>query len=132
MCGLLDRNDGLIRLVRIGRSHLDRDQLQHRFIPRVGFFRRKLGRFSLGDCGLGRRFRFDHTRFDGFGYGRCRDLGRRVGLIAFREFISSTLTALQPCGLEIHDLELDVQAFNVQLPRLRIIPLDEFDPVRYL
>lgn len=59
-------------------------------------------------------------------------LGRRVGLVAFREFISSTLTALQPRGLEIHDLELDVQAFNVQLPRLRIIPLDEFDPVRYL
>ena len=63
---------------------------------------------------------------------RLLDLGRRVGLVAFREFISSTLTALQPRGLQIHDLELDVQAFNVQLPRLRIIPLDEFDPVRYL
>jgi uncharacterized protein len=59
-------------------------------------------------------------------------LGRRVGLLAFREFVSTALTGLQPRGLEIHDLELDVQAFNVQLPRLRIIPLDEFDPLRYL
>ena len=59
-------------------------------------------------------------------------LDRQAGLIAFREFTSTALTALQPRGLEIHDLELDVQAFNVQLPRLRIIPLDEFDPTRYL
>ncbi|HEY0119797.1 MAG TPA: NYN domain-containing protein [Cellulomonas sp.] len=63
---------------------------------------------------------------------RLLDLGRRVGLLAFREFTSTALTALQPRGLEIHDLELDVQAFNVQLPRLRIISLDEFDPTRYL
>ena len=35
-------------------------------------------------------------------------------------------------GLEIFDLESDVQAFNVRLPRLRIIPLEEFDPTRYL
>lgn len=59
-------------------------------------------------------------------------LDRRVGLVAFREFVSTALAALQPQGLEIHDLEMDVQAFNVQLPRLRIIPLDEFDPRRYL
>ena len=59
-------------------------------------------------------------------------LERRVGLVAFREFVSTSLTALQPRGLQVYDLELDVQAFNVQLPRLRIIPLDEFDPRRYL
>lgn len=35
-------------------------------------------------------------------------------------------------GLEIFDLETEVKAFNVQLPRLRIISLDEFDPLRYL
>jgi uncharacterized protein len=64
--------------------------------------------------------------------GHLLDLDRRVGLLAFREFTSTALTALQPRGLQIHDLELDVQAFNVQLPRLRIIPLDEFDPTRYL
>ena len=60
------------------------------------------------------------------------DLGRRVGLLAFREFVSTSLSSLQSRGLQIHDLELDVQAFNVQLPRLRIISLDEFDPTRYL
>jgi uncharacterized protein len=63
---------------------------------------------------------------------RLLDLDRNVGLLAFREFTSTALTALQSRGLQVHDLELDVQAFNVQLPRLRIISLDEFDPTRYL
>ncbi|HWS58180.1 MAG TPA: nuclease, partial [Actinotalea sp.] len=34
--------------------------------------------------------------------------------------------------LQTFDLESDVQAFTVRLPRLRIIPLAEFDPTRYL
>ncbi len=57
---------------------------------------------------------------------------RRVGLLAFREFTSSTLTQLVERGLSVFDLEGDVRAFNVSLPRLRIIPLTEFDPLRYL
>ena len=57
---------------------------------------------------------------------------RRVGLLAFREFTSTSLASLQARGLEVFDLEGDVAAFNVQLPRLRIIPLEEFDPLRYL
>jgi uncharacterized protein len=57
---------------------------------------------------------------------------RKVGLLAFREFTSSALTQLSGQGLQTFDLEHDVQAFNVQLPRLRIIPLAEFDPLRYL
>ncbi|MFI2754586.1 NYN domain-containing protein [Cellulomonas sp. P22] len=57
---------------------------------------------------------------------------RRVGLLAFREFTNSGLAQLMERGLEVFDLESDVKAFNVQLPRLRIIPLDEFDPLRYL
>ncbi len=60
------------------------------------------------------------------------DDGRRVGLLAFREFTSSGLTQLAERGLTVYDLEGDVRAFNVQLPRLRIIPLTEFDPLRYL
>lgn len=56
----------------------------------------------------------------------------RVGLLAFREFTSGALQRLAEDGLELHDLELDVQAFNVRLPRLRIIPLDEFDPLAFL
>jgi putative heme uptake system protein len=60
------------------------------------------------------------------------DADRRVGLLAFREFTSSGLTQLAERGLTLYDLEGDVRAFNVQLPRLRIIPLAEFDPLRYL
>lgn len=63
---------------------------------------------------------------------RLLDAGRRVGLLAFREFTSNALASLASQGLVMWDLEQDVQAFNVQLPRLRIIPLDEFDPTRYL
>jgi len=57
---------------------------------------------------------------------------RRVGLLAFREFTSGGLNQLTEQGLELFDLESDVMAFNVHLPRLRIIPLDEFDPLLYL
>lgn len=57
---------------------------------------------------------------------------RRVGLLAFREFTSTALAGLSSRGLQVFDLESDVAAFNVQLPRLRIIPLEEFDPLRYL
>ena len=53
-------------------------------------------------------------------------------LIAFREFTSTALSGLIGQGLQTFDLEHDVNAFNVQLPRVRIIPLDEFDPTRYL
>lgn len=57
---------------------------------------------------------------------------RRVGLLGFPEFTSGQLQHLVDSGLELHDLETDVHAFNVTLPRLRIIPLAEFDPTRYL
>ncbi len=57
---------------------------------------------------------------------------RRVGLVGFREFTSVSLASLAARGLELFDLEHDIHAFNVDLPRLRIIPLDEFDPVRFL
>ena len=55
-----------------------------------------------------------------------------VGVLAFREFTSTALQHLTDGGLEVFDLEGDVGAFNVVLPRLRIIPLAEFDPLRYL
>ncbi|MFB9376093.1 nuclease [Kineococcus gynurae] len=57
---------------------------------------------------------------------------RRVGLFAFREFVSSQYTPLRERGLEVFDLEDDVKAFNVVLPRVRIISLSDFDPLRYL
>ncbi|HEY3438788.1 MAG TPA: NYN domain-containing protein [Actinotalea sp.] len=57
---------------------------------------------------------------------------RNVGMLAFKEFTSGALQALTEGGLEIYDLESDVHAFNVRLPRLRIIPLDDFDPTFFL
>ena len=54
---------------------------------------------------------------------------RRVGVIGLHEYVSIQYTDLD---IEIHDLEDDVQAFNVPLPRVRIIDLDDFDPERFL
>lgn len=57
---------------------------------------------------------------------------RRVGVMGFVEFRSSAFANLVKQGLESFDLEYDVQAFNTQLPRVRIIPIDEFDPAQFL
>ncbi|GAA1403347.1 NYN domain-containing protein [Oerskovia paurometabola] len=60
------------------------------------------------------------------------DGDRRVGLLCFREFVNSRFSELASRGLSFHDLEDNVGAFTTVLPRVRIIPLDEFDPLRYL
>jgi putative heme uptake system protein len=57
---------------------------------------------------------------------------RRVGLIGFREFVNAGFTELAEHGLSFYDLEADVRCFNAILPRIRIIPLEEFDPVAFL
>jgi uncharacterized protein len=54
---------------------------------------------------------------------------RRIGLLALREFTSTQYAAM---GLSVHDLEDDVRAFNAPLPRVRIIPLEDFDPEQFL
>jgi uncharacterized protein len=51
-----------------------------------------------------------------------------VGLIGFRELMSNALTDMAGEGLELFDLEDDVGAFTVSLPRVRVIPIDRFDP----
>ena len=63
-----------------------------------------------------------------------RDLldGRRVGVIGFVEFRNQGFIELADRGLATFDLEYDVRAFNEQLPRVRIIPIDEFDPTQFL
>jgi len=58
--------------------------------------------------------------------------GRRVGIVGFSEFRNHEFTPLVERGLETFDLEYDVQAFKERLPRVRIIPIDEFDPVEFL
>ena len=42
--------------------------------------------------------------------------------MCFKEFLSS----------QLHDLEYDVHAFQVRLPRLHIIDIDDFDPMSFL
>src|SRR3954447_9781262 len=58
--------------------------------------------------------------------------GRRVGVVGFVEFRNSAFSPLVQHGLETFDLEYDVRAFNERLPRVRIIPIEEFDPVEFL
>ena len=58
--------------------------------------------------------------------------GRRVAVVGFPEFRHRGFIGLQDRGLELIDLEHDVKAFNVRLPRVRIIPIDEFDPLEFL
>jgi uncharacterized protein len=53
---------------------------------------------------------------------------RRVGVIGFRELVSSALSDLTSDGLKLYDLEDDVGAFTVALPRVRVIPIERFDP----
>jgi uncharacterized protein len=58
--------------------------------------------------------------------------GRRVGVVGFAEFRNQGFLELVEHGLESFDLEYDVQAFNERLPRVRIIPIEEFDPSQFL
>jgi uncharacterized protein len=53
---------------------------------------------------------------------------RRVGVLGFRELMSGALAQLAADGLELYDLEDDVGAFTVALPRVRVIPIERFDP----
>lgn len=57
---------------------------------------------------------------------------RRVGVLGFRELISSAYEPLVERGLVRFDLEADAQAFNIRLPRMRIIDLEDFDPLEFL
>ncbi|QJC22453.1 nuclease [Arcanobacterium buesumense] len=60
------------------------------------------------------------------------DAGHRVSIICFREFLALPLAELEDRGLVIHDLELDVQAFNIPLHRTHPVDIDDFDPYPYL
>ena len=60
------------------------------------------------------------------------DGDRRVGVVGFTEFRNQEFVPLVGRGLELIDLEYDVEAFTARLPRVRIIPIDEFDPLEFL
>lgn len=56
---------------------------------------------------------------------------RRVAILGFEEFVSNELREIP--NIEMLDLEHDAGAFDAgPLPRVRIIPIDEFDPLRFL
>ena len=61
---------------------------------------------------------------------RLADGGRRVGVLAFHEFRSNEFAGIP--GIELFDLEYDAQAFDARLPRVRVIPIEEFDPLQFL
>jgi uncharacterized protein len=66
------------------------------------------------------------------GVSALLDSRRRVGVVGFTEFRNHEFAALVSRGLEVFDLEYDVQAFTARLPRIRIIPIDQFDPLDFL
>ncbi|MBD8023530.1 NYN domain-containing protein [Microbacterium gallinarum] len=55
---------------------------------------------------------------------------RRVGVLAFTEFRNAGFATLP--GIEKFDLEYDAQVFDAPLPRVRVIPIEEFDPAMFL
>lgn len=61
---------------------------------------------------------------------RLADGERRVGVLAFHEFRSTELSAIP--GIELFDLEYDAGVFDAPLPRVRVIPIEEFDPAEFL
>lgn len=58
--------------------------------------------------------------------------GRRVGVLGFREMINAGYAELTGEGLELFDLEDDAAAFNIRLHRMRVIDIDDFDPLAFL
>ncbi|MEV4636295.1 NYN domain-containing protein [Actinoplanes sp. NPDC049548] len=60
------------------------------------------------------------------------DDDRRVGIVGFPEFFNAGFSDLVDDGLELFDLEADAHCFTSVLPRVRILPLDTFDPEFFL
>ena len=57
--------------------------------------------------------------------------GRRLGVLSFREYLSGDY--LEVPGIDTFDLEDHAGAFDgAPLPRVRVIPIEQFDPARYL
>ncbi|MDY6054683.1 NYN domain-containing protein [Micrococcus sp.] len=56
--------------------------------------------------------------------------GRRTAVVGFDEFVAHGLRTIP--GIEVWDLEHEVAAFDSPLPRLRVIDIDEFNPLDFL
>jgi uncharacterized protein len=57
---------------------------------------------------------------------------RRVALAGFREFMNAEYRPWFGAGLELLDVEFDMDLFTTKLPRTRVIPIEEFDPQEFL
>lgn len=57
---------------------------------------------------------------------------RRVALMGFREYVSSLYAPLFERGVTVIDLEDDARGFNLVLPRMRVVAIDDFDPEAFL
>ena len=55
----------------------------------------------------------------------------RTGVTVFRASVNAGFAALTANGLQSFDLESDVDCFTVRLPRVRVILIEQFDPVAY-
>lgn len=55
---------------------------------------------------------------------------RRVGVVGFSEFRNIGFASIP--GLHKFDLEYDARVFDAPLPRIRVIPIEEFDPTVFL
>lgn len=64
--------------------------------------------------------------------GTLLDQGYHIAIMCFREFLSSQLHELGERSLEIVDLEYDVYVFQVCLPRLHIVDVDDLDLISFL
>ena len=53
-----------------------------------------------------------------------------LGVVGFGEFMATGLRQVD--GVEFFDLEYDVSAFKSRLPRVRVIEIDEFDPLEFI
>lgn len=64
------------------------------------------------------------------GMTELADGERRLGLMVFDECVGQGLRDVP--GIEVFDLEHDAEAFDVRLPRVQVIPIDQFDPLLFL
>ncbi|HIZ97311.1 MAG TPA: NYN domain-containing protein [Candidatus Janibacter merdipullorum] len=60
----------------------------------------------------------------------AEDEDRRLGIVGFGEFMATGLRDVP--GVEFFDLEYDVSAFTSRLPRVRVIEIEDFDPLEFI
>jgi len=60
----------------------------------------------------------------------AQDPERRLAAVGFGELMAGELRRVP--GIEVLDLEYDIEAFKAPLPRVRIIDIDDFNPLDFI